>query len=197
MIKIHVKISLLLAVFAVLLLSACMSAQSTETGPSQLVDIPEFFLNPPVLEDQFVGLGLAKLSDATLSRRTALTRARADIALQVSAAVETMLVDYVREGGADGDSQLVAFVEQVTKEVSDIELRGAITQEQYPAQDGTWYVMVHFPKDALLNEVGSVFERNENAAFAEFKAQQALERLEADVENNPPRSEGVDSPANQ
>ena len=83
------------------------------------------------------------------------------------------------------------------KEVANIELRGAITQEQYPAKDGTWYVMVYFPKAALLDEVQQVFNRNEDASFAEFKAQQALDRLNAELENSPPKSAGVDSPVNQ
>jgi hypothetical protein len=42
-----------------------------------------------------------------------------------------------------------------------------------------------------------VFARNEDAAFAEFKAQQALERLNAEVANNPPKSAGVNSPVNK
>ena len=68
----------------------------------------------------------------------------------------------------------INFVERISKEVANIELKGAVTQEQYPARDGTWYTKVYFPKNALLEDVGQIFERNEDAAFAEFKAQQAL-----------------------
>ena len=49
----------------------------------------------------------------------------------------------------------------------------------------------------MIDNVGEIFNRNEDAAFAEFKAQQALERLNAEVANNPPRSAGLDSPVNQ
>ena len=174
-------------------LAACASKDAGESaenaGPPQRRDFPGFFLNPPVLEDQYVGLGMAKLADDNLSR--------ADIASQVSVVVESMLTDYAQESGADGSTQTLNFVERVTKEVADIELRGAVTQEQYPAADGTWYVMVYFPKAALLDEVQQVFNRNEDASFAEFKAQQALERLNSELENSPPKSAGADSPVNQ
>ncbi len=160
-------------------------------------DLPKFFLNPPAPEDQYVGLGMAKLKDDNLSRTAALARARADIATQISVVVESMLTDYAQESGADNNTQTLTFVERVSKEVANIELSGAITKEQYPANDGTWYVMVYFPKGSLLDEVEEVFNRNEDAAFAEFKAQQALDRLNSELEDNPPKSAGLDSPVNK
>ena len=188
-------VSVLLTMAVAVLLTACMTAPPA-APVTQAADVPDFFLSPPILEDQFVGLGLAKLSDTTLSRRTALARARADIATQVSVSVETMLIDYSQEAGSGNDTQTIEFVEAITREVADIQLQGAVTAQQYQSDDGTWYVMVYFPKNALIEEVGELFERNESAAFAEFKADQALERLDAEVENNPPRSVGSDSPAN-
>ena len=196
--KITTRIGIALIALAAIALSSCASKNADEPeGPPQRKDFPDFFLNPPTPEDQFVGLGMAKLSDDNLSRTTALARARADIAAQVSVSVQTMLTDYAQESGADDDTQTLNFVERVSKEVADIDLQGAVTKEQYPASDGTWYVMVYFPKAAMIKDVGEVFARNEDSAFAEFKAQQALERLNAEVENNPPRSAGVDSPVNQ
>jgi len=191
-------LEIILCVLIVLLLSACASKQDRKSrtkGPKKSTDYPAFFLTPPSPEEHFVGLGMAQLEDDNLSRTTALARARADIAAQVAVSVETMLTDYAQESGAENNVQTLTFVERISKEVADIELQGAITKEQYPAKDGTWYVMVYFPKDALIEEIGSVFSRNEDAAFAEFKAQQALERLNAEVANNPPRSAA--SPANQ
>jgi hypothetical protein len=196
--KYIVRIGIMMAVIAALVMTGCASApEEGSAGPPERRDLPEFFLNPPQPEDQFVGLGMAKLQDDNLSRTTALARARADIAAQVAVSVETMLTDYAQESGADNNTQTLTFVERVTKEVADIELRGAVTKEQYPSNDGTWYVMVYFPRASMIDNVGEVFNRNEDAAFAEFKAQQALERLNAEVENNPPRSAGMDSPVNQ
>lgn len=195
--KTFLRVGILIAVAAALILASCSTAAPAASAPPERRDLPDFFLSPPAPEDQFVGLGMAKLADDNLSRTAALARARADIAAQVVVSVESMLTDYAQESGADGNTQTLTFVERVAKEVADIELQGAITKEQYPANDGTWYVMVFFPKASMIEEVGNVFSRNEDAAFAEFKAQQALDRLNAEIENNPPRSAGLDSPANQ
>jgi len=196
--KITAKISVVAVLLAALFFTACASKEEpVQNGPPERKDIPDFFLNPPTPEDQFVGLGMAKLKDDSLSRDTALARARADIAKQVSVTVQSMLTDYAQEAGADNDTQTITFIEKITKEVANIQLNGAVTKKQYAAKDGTWYVMVYFPKDALLKDVNEVFTRNEDAAFAEFKAQQALERLNSELENNPPKSAGVDSPVNQ
>ncbi|OQX30001.1 MAG: hypothetical protein B0D92_00775 [Spirochaeta sp. LUC14_002_19_P3] len=198
------RTSLLFAAAVMLVLSSCKSAPETGLEDKNMKkpakerrDLPEFFLSPPAPEDQYVGLGMARLKDDNLSRTAALARARADIATQVSVVVESMLTDYAQESGADNDTQTLVFVERVSKEVANIELNGAITKEQYPANDGTWYTMVYFPKAAMLDEVQTVFNRNEDAAFAEFKAQQALDRLNAELENKPPKSAGVDSPVNK
>ena len=192
------RLGILLALAAVIALAGCASSDDEpKSNVEERRDLPQFFLTPPTPEDQYVGLGMAKLEDDSLSRSTALTRARRDIANQVSVRVASMLTDYAQESGADGNSQTLTFVESVTKEVSQLELKGAITKEQYPASDGTWYAMVYFPKAALLETVGEVFNRNEDAAFAEFKAQQALARLESYLEDQPLQSAGMDSPVNQ
>ncbi len=151
-------------------------------------DMPEWYLNPPVAEDVIYGLGQAKLSSDSLSRDTAIARARKDIALQVSARVQTMMTDYAQEAGAEGNSQSITFIETITKQVADVELKGTTTEEVYPAVDGNWYAMVSYPRNAMTDEVADIFVRNEDAAFAEFKADQALEMLEASLEDEPLKS---------
>lgn len=195
--KVLIRFGLLMAMMSLGFSSCASKVDKTSEGPVKSTDYPDFFLNPPTLEDQFVGLGMAKLEDENLSRTTALARARADIATQISVSVETMLTDYAQEAGSDGNVQTLSFVERVSKEVASIELKESVTKSNYPAKDGTWFVMVYYPKAALLETVGDIFARNEDAAFAEFKAQRALDRLNAEVENNPPVSAGANSPVNQ
>ena len=201
-----IKAGIIIVAVLSVVLASCASSKGSSTvaddnskkgtlAPERR-DLPDFFLSPPQPEDQYVGLGMAKMKDDNLSRTTALSRARADIASQISVSVESMLTDYAQESGADGNSQVLTFVERITKEVADIELKGAITQRQYPASDGTWYAMVYYPKASMLGDVQQIFNRNEDAAFAEFKAKQALDRLNAELDNNPPQSAGVNAPVN-
>jgi predicted small lipoprotein YifL len=154
-------------------------------------DLPEFFLFPPQAKDAIYGIGSHKSKDLSIAREVATTRARADIAKQVSVSVQTMLTDYFQEAGVGDEKQSVEMVEKVTKEVADIELKGATTKEVYVTKDMTQvFVLVEYPTNTFIDEqVAEVFKRNESAAFAEFKADQALAQLKAEVDNNPPASE--------
>ena len=196
--KITAKISVVAILLTAMFFASCASSEEpTQSKLTERRDIPDFFLNPPTPEDQIVGLGMAKLKDDSLSRDTALARARADIARQVSTTVQSMLTDYAQEAGADDEIQTVNFIENVTKQIVNIQLNGAVTKKMYAAKDGTWYAMVYYPKEAILKDVNKVFTRNEDASFAKFSAQEATARLNSNIENNPPRSEGIDSPVNQ
>jgi len=151
-------------------------------------DLPEWFLNPPVSDEVVYGLGMAKLSSDSLSRDTAIARARRDVAQQVSTRVQSMMTDYAQEAGAEGNSQTVNLVESITKQVADVELRNSTTEKVYAAVDGNWYAMVSYPKSEMGKDVAEVFSRNEDAMFAEFKADQALKMLEASIAEEPLQS---------
>ncbi len=166
-------------------------AAAEETVPERR-DLPQFFLNPPVFEDQIVGLGMAKMSSDSMSRQTAVSRARVDIAFQMNTRVESMLTDYFQEAGSGDDTQAITFVESISKQITEIELKNAKTFEVYAASDGSWYAMVTYPIRELTTEVNDLFTRNENAAFAEFKADEALKRLDASLADEPLKtSEGA------
>jgi PBP1b-binding outer membrane lipoprotein LpoB len=172
--------------FAAVILASCASAPATMVEePPERRDLPQFFLNPPVYEDQIVGLGMAKMSSDSISRQTAVARARTDIAFQMDTRVESMLTDYFQEAGSGDDTQAITFVESISKQITNIELKNAKTVEVYAATDGNWYAMVTYPLRELVTEVANLFERNETAAFAEFKADEALRRLDASLEDQP------------
>ena len=181
------KSGIVLSILTVaLLLASCASAPATPepTQTAKGSNLPEFFLNPPIYEDQIVGLGMAKMSSDSISRQTAIMRARTDIAYQMNTRVEAMLTDYFQEAGSGDDIQVITFVESISKQITNIDLKTAVTKQQ-AENDGMWYAMVVYPVRALADEVGGLFERNENAAFAEFKADEALRRLDASLEDKP------------
>ncbi|MDA3852096.1 MAG: LPP20 family lipoprotein [Spirochaetaceae bacterium] len=187
------------AIFVLAAMMLIFSLVSCGSDPSPVVadnngnemDVPDFFLMPPQATDAIYGIGVAKSSDLSRSRDLAASRARADIAKQISVKVETMLTDYFQEAGVGDDVQAMQFVESITKEVASIELSGATTKQMYPASDGSIYVLVEYPLNSFVDEqVADVFQRNESAEFAEFKAGQALDRLNAELDDNPPQSSG-------
>jgi hypothetical protein len=185
------KTGIVLSILLVaMLMASCASApppaaEPVADQPPERRDLPQFFLNPPVFEDQIVGLGMAKMSSDSISRQTAVARARTDIAFQMDTRVESMLTDYFQEAGSGDDVQAITFVESISKQITNIELKNAKTVEVYPAVDGNWYAMVAYPLRELVSEVENLFQRNETAAFAEFKADEAMRRLDASLEDQP------------
>ncbi len=167
---------------AALLLASCA------TGPSiNKRDIPSFYLNPPKSKEYIYGVGEAHLSTLSLSRTTALSRARDDIARQVQVAVKNAVTDYAQQAGEGKNQQTVQFVETVSRQVANVTLSGVRTEKIEPTSDGTVYALVSYPVANLMDAAKQEFSRNDAAAFAEFKASEAVKRLEAEIQNNPPK----------
>ena len=167
---------------------AAMFAVGCVTAPYDVSDIPDWYLNPPVAEDAVYGLGDAQLSTLSLSRITAVSRARDDIARQVEVTVKNAITDYAQEAGVDGQKQTIEFVETISRQIADITLRGAKIEKTHAAKDGTNYAMVSYGHDAFKESAVAEFKRNESSTFAEFKAETALEKLNSELENSPPKA---------
>lgn len=174
---------------AILLITVVLAgcAGDPEPTPAQAPsDIPDFYLNPPQADDAIYGVGSAKMSSLDNSRRMALARAREDIAFQMNAAIEAAIIDYSQEAGVDGGNQVVSFVETISRQVTETTLQGTRQVEVAQGGDGTIYALVSFPMNNFRDQTAEAFQRNEDAAFAEFQADQALQYLDSQLENSPP-----------
>ena len=171
-------------IFAAILLSGCATTRV------DVKDIPAFYLNPPVAEGAIYGVGDARMSSLSLSRTMAFSRARDDVARQVEVTVKSAITDYAQQAGQGNNVQAIEFVETISRQLVEVTLRGVKQKEAHVAKDGTVYALVEYPIASLLQEASAAFERNEAAAFAEFKATQALDRLNSELKNNPPRAGG-------
>lgn len=174
---------ILLAGIALVLVMSCASGQVS--------GLPDFVTNPPVATDAIYGVGYGKQSTFALSRTVAQTNARADIARQIETTIQAAVNSYAQEAGVDGDTQTIQFLETVTKEITDQTLSGATPVRMEQDKDGGVWVLMEYPKASLLQSAEQSFQRNESAAFAEFKAEQAFDKLNHELENNPPQSQPV------
>lgn len=159
------------------------------------MDMPSWYLNPPVVEDAFYGVGSAKMSKIDTSRKMAIARAREDIAFQINATVKAAITDYAQEAGADGESQTISFVETISRQLTETTLTNTKTEKVEVDSEGRVYAMVSYNVNEFKETAAKEFQRNEDAAFAEFKAQEALKKLNHELENNPPKA--GESPASQ
>ena len=194
------KLSIALLVLMVAMFAmSCASAPAPAPAPAPVAEpdksgLPDFVLNPPMATDAIYGVGFAKQSTMALSIKVAETNARADIASQIETTIQEAITAYAQEAGVDNNTQLISFVETITRQITDTTLSGATPKSRVPMDDGGVWVLMVYGKDALIDsfeDVAEGFERNEDAAFAEFKAASALEKLDYQLANNPTVSEPV------
>ena len=160
-------------------------------GSKKVSGLPDFVLNPPTADDAFYGVGYGKQSTFQMSKTISMTNARADIARQIETSIQAAVVSYAQEAGVDGNTQTIAFAESITREITNTTLSGATpTRFEQDAEGGVW-VLMSYPKSNMLKAAEEAFVRNEDAAFAEFKADQAMKMLDAQLANNPTQSQPV------
>ncbi|MBI9105831.1 MAG: LPP20 family lipoprotein [Spirochaetales bacterium] len=174
---------IVLALVSVLLVFSCASGKVS--------GVPDFVLNPPMADDVIYGVGYGNQSKLSLSKTVAETNARADIARQIATTIQASVTDYAQEAGVDDNTQLISFVESVTREITDQKLSGAKPVKFEQDDDGGIWVLMQLDKGALVAAAEKAFVRNEDAAFAEFKAADALAKLDYQLEHNPTVSEPV------
>ncbi|GHV80305.1 hypothetical protein AGMMS49944_20960 [Spirochaetia bacterium] len=140
---------------------------------------------PPA--DEIWGIGAAKQSSEQMSMTMAETRARAGIARQLNAKVEDMITDYTRDAGTTASQTALSLQEVVTRQVTSMQLKGVQPIRKWRAPDGTYWYLVSYPKaeaEKALTELITNAVDNEAARFAEFKADEALRMLDAQLARN-------------
>ena len=169
--------SILLVLSLVFMVAACKSSPtSTTTGPTTT---PEW-LNDFPPEDVIWGIGIAKQSSPSMSMTTAEARARVAIARQMSTRVQAMFTDYNLDAGNVNAQANASLQEDVSRQITNMDVSGARPIKRWEAPDGTWWFLVEFKKSDAKTAVASILG-NEQAAFAQFKAQQALDMLDAQL----------------
>jgi hypothetical protein len=173
----------------IVVFSGCPSAP-----PKQQKGLPMFVVEPPMAEDALYGVGYGKFKDQSRSLEVAKARGRNDVARQIEVQVQGALTDYFQEAGADENTQSLTFIESVSREIVDQKLQGARTKEVAVMDDGGIWVLIEYSLTkfkADFEEVVDKFSRNEDAAFAEFKAQEALKFLDKKLEGSPTQAQPV------
>lgn len=185
------KIFFLLLTLAITFFSVSCASKKADPAPApeqkvDQMDMPEWFFNPPQSTEFLYGVGVAKMARIDQSKKFAEARARNAIAEQIDITVQETIIDYFQEAGELEETQALQFAENISKQIVNTKLRGVKPKEYYPAKDGTVYCLVEYSLESFLTDAGDEFVRNEASAFAEFKADQALKKLESDLANTPP-----------
>jgi hypothetical protein len=162
-----------IAVFAVA--TGCGSAPAS--APAQNPNMPPWFNEVPP-EDVLWGVGIAKQSSLQMSMTTAEARARTSIARQLNAKVDAMFTDYNRDAGTVGSQTALALQENVSRQITSMQLNGARPNVSWQAPDGTWWSRVEYKISDARAALAPMFT-SEEAQYAEFKADEALRLLDS------------------
>ncbi|MDR1470634.1 MAG: hypothetical protein LBT00_15250 [Spirochaetaceae bacterium] len=140
--------------------SGAASAGTAGTGSASkgLSGVPDFvndaYLNAS--EDVIIGIGTYKIGNDMSKMGTgktfAETRARADIARQLSSIVKNMVNDYTAVSELD-PSAAISFQENITQTLSKAELKGAKTVKLQSDDNGLLWVVMEYSKSAAATEV--------------------------------------------
>jgi hypothetical protein len=168
---------------AVLMIMACASTPAAAPAPvAGPVTTPDW-LNDFPPEDVLWGIGTAKQSSPTMSMTTAEARARVAIARQLSSKVQAMFTDYNLDAGNVRNQANSSMQEDVSRQITNMDVSGARPIKRWQAPDGTWWYLVEFKKSDAKKAVASILG-NEEAQYAQFKAQQALQMLDTQLSKN-------------
>jgi hypothetical protein len=157
-----------------LLAAGCGSAPASQ----QINDpnIPEW-INDFAPEDVIWGIGTAKQSSDQMSMTTAEARARTSIARQLNAKVEAMLTDYMRDAGTVGSQTALSLQENVSRQVTSMQLNGSRPIKRWKAPDSAWWYLVEYKVSDAKAALSGVID-SEAARYAEFKSDEALRMLD-------------------
>ena len=169
--------SILLVLMLVFMATACGTPPA---GPGSTVQNTPPWINDLPPEDVLWGIGSAKQSSDAMSMTTAEARARVSIARQLDTKVKAMFTDYNLDAGNVGNIANATLQEEVSRQITNTNLSGARPIQRWIAADGTWWYLMEFKKSDAKNTVAGILG-NQEAAFAQFKAQQALDILEAQL----------------
>ena len=168
------KISLILLVLS--LAFALMSCASKQPAAGSATDVPPW-LNEFPPQDAIWGIGSAKQSSPSMSMTTAEARARVAIARQLQTKVQAMFTDYNLDAGNSKSQANTSLQEDVSRQITNMDVSGARPIQRWQGKDGTWWCLVEMKKSDARAQVSSIL-KNEEAAFAQFKTQQALQILD-------------------
>ena len=147
---------------------------------------PEWMNGTKKSEDLYYVVGDGRIGmTKTAQQGTARTDGLSKVSQWKNAVVADTMKNYVEEGGTVGNTQVLMRFEQATIARSNTNLSGFDLVEYWIDDKGVYHGLFSYPKNDLRKDFQTTvteFQRNEAAAFADFKAQEAFKHLEAQLD---------------
>jgi len=155
------------------------------TDIAKVIDIPEWFLNPPEDPNYLYATGTHKGPDLGFAREAATQAGRLEIANQIQTRIMGLFKRFHEEVGTGEDAEFTAITTAISKAVVSETLNLSRPAKQDVKMEESVhyrvYVLMEMPiglaNTALMKEI----KANRNM-YTQFRASQAFKELEAEVE---------------
>jgi hypothetical protein len=121
------------------------------------------------------------MSSVSLARSAAEGRARTELARVLQVRVKSMLKDYqsATQGGPDNETSSEQYVEDTSKQITDVTLSGSQVEETFVSETGTFWALVVLDVNAFKDSLQKANELNEQvrAAIIE-RAERSFQQLD-------------------
>ncbi len=161
-------------------------AQSSD-ALSWYFDVYEVLYKGKDITNIIVGTGQATGNSASLTEKTAVAAARADVGAQIATMIESALFDFEEESGIVGDDiQTVQSRNNILKAITSMKLAYAKTVKKGVSEDGkTYYVAVEVDEGRAVKEAVKAVEtaaKKESAVYANLRAAEVEEKLREQID---------------
>ncbi len=139
------------------------------------------------ITDIIVGTGQATGNSASLTEKTAIAAARAEVASQMASMIENALFDFEEESGIVGDDiQTVQSRNNILKAITAMKLTYAKTVQKGVSDDGrTYYIAVEVNEARAIKDAIKAVEtaaKKESAVYANLRAAEVEEKLKEQID---------------
>jgi len=151
---------------------------------AKIADVPEWYLNPPQVEDAFYQAGDAVKMSMALAKDAADARARDAIARTIEVKVSNMMKDFMQQSGMGQDAEALEFTSSVSKQVSNVVLKGCKIVKREMKIEGSSYHAFSLAEYSLNPLVQETLEeaRKQKSRYNEAKANLGFEELEKEIQ---------------
>jgi hypothetical protein len=171
----------IIAVMMILAFSGCRSAPEGVTDPT----MPPWVNDQPP-EGEIWGIGMSDNTTVSMRMTVSQTRALQDIARQLQVLSQGMVRDYQREAGGIDDTAAMQFQEEITRQIAQANIQGAVRDVMWNTPDGkALWTRMKISKDDAAKSVDDLTKKaidSDAARYAEFKAMDAEKMMDAQID---------------
>lgn len=177
-----------LAVVTTVMMFSCGSSKEV-TSASLLAEkdgVPAWVYEGKRDDTGLYAVGSGKMSNLNNSLKMARAEARVELSRELKSEIQSVLQTYVDDKGDDNNRQSLSGLTDNALLKTDNILNGSQQVDYFQTKDGTVYVLMYLPYNAVvpeLNKTVTEFNRDSTAAFTEAKMAEAYEKYFSENKN--------------